>query len=344
MASTFHSRVLDSWQDPRLRCPTSIGTSRPRVGRTQCVSVRALTTKEYNTPVQVYDFPQWEQHRKQGRLIDGLLSIFGSHIILNIVPSLAWVASISTLLTLYMHSYNMGLLPNGSPSFADGTACSAFINNTAVALSLLLVFRTNTSYARWDEARKMWGGMLNRSRDLMRLGVTCFPDEDVAAKRTLARWIVAFARSMRIHFQPEVTLSEELSDILTEEELHLLKKAHHRPLKAIHVMSQVLRNVDMCSRDRQNMNEDLTFYEDVLGGSERILLAPIPVLYTRHTARFLFLWLTVLPFSLFPTTGVWTTVVVVGVAMVLCGIEEIGVQCEEPFGILPLDVICNRIQ
>ena len=39
---------------------------------------------------------------------------------------------------------------------------------SSFALSLLLVFRTNTSYARWDEARKLWGGVVNRSRDVVR--------------------------------------------------------------------------------------------------------------------------------------------------------------------------------
>ncbi len=30
------------------------------------------------------------------------------------------------------------------------------------------VFRTNASYERWDGARKMWGLVLNRSRDIVR--------------------------------------------------------------------------------------------------------------------------------------------------------------------------------
>ena len=30
------------------------------------------------------------------------------------------------------------------------------------------VFSTNTSYQRWDEARKMWGQVVNRSRDIAR--------------------------------------------------------------------------------------------------------------------------------------------------------------------------------
>ena len=51
--------------------------------------------------------------------------------------------------------------------------CSALaaVRRSAVlsfALSLLLVFRTNTSYSRWLDARKVWGGVVNRSRDLVR--------------------------------------------------------------------------------------------------------------------------------------------------------------------------------
>ncbi len=37
---------------------------------------------------------------------------------------------------------------------------------TSFALSLLLVFRTNSSYGRFDEARKIWGGILNRARNI----------------------------------------------------------------------------------------------------------------------------------------------------------------------------------
>jgi predicted membrane chloride channel (bestrophin family) len=74
-------------------------------------------------------------------------------------------------------------------------------------MSLPQVFRTNASYARWDEARKMWGLMLNRSRDLMRMGCTMMPDHEVERKKALGRWIIASARSLKLHFQPEVRAS-----------------------------------------------------------------------------------------------------------------------------------------
>jgi predicted membrane chloride channel (bestrophin family) len=41
-------------------------------------------------------------------------------------------------------------------------------------LSLLLVFRTNASYARWWEARTVLGGLINGSRDLIRQAVLWF--------------------------------------------------------------------------------------------------------------------------------------------------------------------------
>jgi len=43
------------------------------------------------------------------------------------------------------------------------------------ALSLLLVFRTNTGYARWNEARTLWGGVVNTCRNVVRQSNTFYP-------------------------------------------------------------------------------------------------------------------------------------------------------------------------
>jgi hypothetical protein len=55
-----------------------------------------------------------------------------------------------------------------------------------------------------------------------------------------------------------------------------------------------------------------------------------------HTSRFLIIWLAFLPLALYPTWD-WATVPVTTIiAFLLLGIDEIGVQIEEPFAILPL--------
>lgn len=52
----------------------------------------------------------------------------------------------------------------------------------------------------------------------------------------------------------------------------------------------------------------------------------------RHTCRFLIVWLTSLPMGLWEQCG-WSVVPITAmIALLLLGIEEIGVQIEEPFG------------
>ena len=111
-----------------------------------------------------------------------------------------------------------------------------------------------------------------------------FADECTESKKALARWVVAFARTLRIHFQPEVKLEDELKDILTPAEVKYLAAAQHRPVRAIHAISQVIQSVPMSSVHQMQMSNNLTFFHDVLGGCERLLRAPIPVSYTRWVA------------------------------------------------------------
>ncbi|KAG1672054.1 hypothetical protein FOA52_008930 [Chlamydomonas sp. UWO 241] len=293
----------------------------------------------------VYDLSNWQKHRSHFRLIERLASIPQSTSIVNILPSIGWCGSIGLAVTLYMAAHDAGLLPAYAPSIEESNSTVEFVRTTTPVLSLLLVFRTNASYGRWDEARKMWGLMLNRSRDLMRMGCTMMPDHEVERKKALGRWIIASARSLKIHLQPEVTLRDELGALLSEQEIEQLEGVGHGPTKAIHVMSEVIAGSSMDSMTKVTLIRDnVTVFHDVLGGCERLLRAPIPVSYTRHTARFMFIWLSLLPFAIYHGCHEWTALVAMGVAAVLCGIEEIGVQCEEPFGIMPLAVICGSVE
>lgn len=305
------------------------------------VTESEMRRKKWRT---VYDFANWRKHRSPTRFIDRLFKIHKSQVLLNSLPSIAWVATDATLVLAYHVAVEQGLFPADWPILEPGGACAAFINQTGVALSLLLVFRTDESYNRWNEARKLWGDCLNRCRDVMRQGCTYFPKDQPEARRGLARWLIALSRSLRVHFQPEVTLESELRDVLTAEELRILCASRHRPMRAISAISTIVMSVPMHEEYQMNMDNNLTFFSDMLGGCERILRAPIPVSFTRHTDRFLIVWLTLVPLALYPDCGWGVVPVSAGIAAVLCGIEEIGIQCEEPFGVLPLEVICNRIQ
>src|SRR5262245_45092381 len=61
-----------------------------------------------------------------------------------------------------------------------------------VALGLLLVFRTNASYDRFWEGRRLWGSIVNESRNLARTATTWLAgDQELAAR--VVRWNIAFA-------------------------------------------------------------------------------------------------------------------------------------------------------
>eukprot|EP00962_Isochrysis_galbana_P054517 scaffold26103_cov124-Isochrysis_galbana.AAC.1 len=122
--------------------------------------------------------------------------------------------------------------------------------------------------------------------------------------------------------------------------------AKNRPMFMLNAMSAALRKVDIDSIDRSRIDSSITTLVDLTGACERIFKSPVPLVYTRHTSRFLAFFLIFLPFGLWPIMGDswnhWATVPASDViAFFLLGIEEIGIQIEEPFSILPLEALCN---
>ena len=56
---------------------------------------------------------------------------------------------------------------------------------------------------RRNEARCLWGALVNRSRNLVRQGLMLFPPEHAALKPLLARWSIAFARALKAHLRED---------------------------------------------------------------------------------------------------------------------------------------------
>lgn len=108
------------------------------------------------------------------------------------------------------------------------------------------------------------------------------------------------------------------------------------------VLSELTQASEISTNQEWQIHSNLTELHDLLGACERILRTPIPVAYTRHTTRFLIIWLTVLPFALYSKFGIATLAVAPLIALLLAGINEIGIDVEEPFSLLPLESIADR--
>jgi len=167
---------------------------------------------------------------------------------------------------------------------------------------------------------------------------------------SLCTW--AFVRSMKRHLSPEwedeVDFKNELQQRLPPQQAQAILEAAHRPNRALYDLSLAIEQLPMHFIRKDEMHKALTIFEDNLGSSERLLTSPIPIFYIRHVARFLFVWLSLLPFALYePCKESWNHVMMVPISAILSlflfGIEELATQMEEPFTILPMQAFCDKI-
>ena len=138
-------------------------------------------------------------------------------------------------------------------------------------------------------------------------------------------------------------------------ELEECLAAPHRPLWVLQRLGGVLAArprpsssatfVDALQFDRlsRETESELQRMTRALGGCERLLRTPIPTSFTRHASRALTLWCYASPLVLYPVMGIGTPVATFFVAWALLGLEDIGVQVEEPFDVLPLLQLCQAV-
>jgi ion channel-forming bestrophin family protein len=223
-----------------------------------------------------------------------------------------------------------------------------------VALGLLLVFRTNASYDRYWEGRRLLGGIVNRSRNLVRQATNYIEGQDEAsqeARREVRRLTIIFFALLRQYLRKERDL-DTLGAPLTPEEKKALEPIKVRPNLAAHWLSALLMNnlkEGRISEERLTlMDENLTQLVELWGGAERIMKTPIPFAYAQHIKGFLTLFCFTVPFALVETMRFFTPLAAAVIAYGMFGIDEIGVEIEDPFGHdpndLPLDAISETIQ
>ena len=198
----------------------------------------------------------------------------------------------------------------------------------------------------------------NHTRDLVRMGNAFYDMTDVSAetrKEDLQRLSVctwAFVRSMKRHLSPEwedeAAFRLEMYERLPESQANAVINAAHRPNRALFDLSMAIENLPMHFMRKNEMHKALTIFEDNLGSSERLLTSPVPLIYNRHTARFLSFWLLLMPMALYkPFDSTWNHIGMIPctamISLFLFGIEELATQMEEPFTILPMQAFCDKI-
>jgi ion channel-forming bestrophin family protein len=223
-----------------------------------------------------------------------------------------------------------------------------------IVLGLMLVFRTNTAYERFWEGRKLWGGLVNTTRNLARhiWVVVLEKDQPQRASKVSALYLlVAFSVATKLQLRQE-PVNSELAALLSEAQYNNLKTMNHPPLEIAFWIQDYLQQ---CHYDQRlnsyqlaTMQTLLNQMVDYLGGCERILKTPIPLAYAIHLKQLLLIYCLTLPLQFVNQLGWLTAPMVILISFMLFGIEAIGIEIENPFGHdsndLPLDQICATMK
>jgi putative membrane protein len=210
-----------------------------------------------------------------------------------------------------------------------------------VALGLLIVFRNNCSYDRYWEGRKLWGGIVNASRNLLREGAAFTGDA-----ADLAQLVTAYPLALKQHLRGNKDL-EEIRALVPPAAFDHIAAASNPPSVLAFYMTVWIRDRMNAGKfdsiTAQMLEGHVRSLLDFQGGCERILRTPIPFAYAVHIKQLLMLYLVTLPFILIGDLG-WVAIpAVAAIAFGLLGIEEAGVEIEDPFGDDPNDLPLEAI-
>ena len=226
-------------------------------------------------------------------------------------------------------------------------------------IAIFLGFRNNAAYDRFWEGRKLWGELVHKSRSFSR---QCQSLIDYPAPADASRGLtdvrvrmiyraIAFAHALRDLLRGKATAAE-LKGLLLASEWQQLEKSSNKP---DFLMLRMGMDLGLCLKEGRidpclaaAIDATLSSMTAAAASCERIKNTPIPFSYTLLLHRTAYIYCFLLPFGLVDSIGFMTPFVVAIVAYTFFGLDALGDEIEEPFGLesndLPLDAICRAIE
>ncbi|HKM95274.1 MAG TPA: bestrophin family ion channel [Buttiauxella sp.] len=219
-----------------------------------------------------------------------------------------------------------------------------------VAIAIFLGFRNSVCYARFNEARTLWGQLAITQRSFLRETKSLLGDDDAQIK-ALVNLQVAFCHALRLALRQR-PVEKTLKKHLACDDLQWVLQSHAPCNRILQLMGDWLadkRKQGLISDVVwSSLNHHLNDLSAVAGGCERIANTPIPFAYTLILHRTVYLFCIMLPFALVTDLHYMTPFLSVFISYTFISLDTLAEELEEPFGTedndLPLDAICNSIE
>lgn len=234
------------------------------------------------------------------------------------------------------------------------------LGTIGTAMAILLGFRNNSAYARWWEARKIWGGLVNQSRtwgmqvtSWLRPGEGFDAEACQAAHTRLVHRHVGYLNALRLQLRNQTEGWDVVKGFLSDEEAAAMDQvgankatwiAHRNSLDLAELAAEgrvdVYRHVALCDTIEQ-------FYE-LQGKAERIAKTPLPRQYSFFTTLFVWIFVLLLPFGFVKDLGWRTVPLATLLGWIFVSLEQVGRYTEDPFmnfkHDVPLTALCRVIE
>lgn len=268
---------------------------------------------------------------------------YSRRVMLTLWPALMFMLVYSTALCYFFLDYFELHLSDFQPTIAMHSLLG-------IVLGLFLVFRTNTAYDRWWEGRKLWGGMVNSTRNFAMKISACISKENHEDRDWFAKMIPNFVFAMKESLRTGVQFAE--LEPPEESFFNDLKKYKHKPNRIAALMyekvNMLYSNKVITGDHLLNLDKELKDFIDLIGACERIKYTPIPYSYMMYVKKFITIYIITLPFGFVTQSGYMTIPIVVLVSFVLLSVELIAEEIEDPFGRdindLPLDELATKMK
>lgn len=250
---------------------------------------------------------------------------------------------------LFIYSCFISYVNYSHPSFSIPIGPFEY---AGLMMGLILVFRINAGYDRWWEARKLWGSIVNASRNLAIIVKMYSRSAEQASVLKIINYICALPFLIKNHLRRNQDLEEVKAFVDTQ----IYKRLAHAKNKPLALSAELAKELSLARK--VDGLDDFSFLKaeeqravvlDCLGACERILKTPMPFVMSVKSRRFILIFLLTLPLALVNVSLYINPVITSFVAYALFSLDQIGVELQKPFcenslSHLPLDEICNTIK
>ncbi len=268
---------------------------------------------------------------------------YSRFVVKTMLPALIFMGIFTLAVCLVMLEY----FEFNSSHFQNTTALHSLLG---IVLGLFLVFRTNSGYDRWWEGRKLWGSMVNSTRNFALKLNAYLETQDAETRNWFAQMIPNFVTASKEHLRKGVQITE--LDIPDDNFLDKITGARHKPNIIAGMLYSKVNELYMqkkLSGDQfRVLDKEMKDFIDIIGACERIKNTPIPYSYSMFIKKFIFIYIITLPFGFVTTFEYMTIPTVLLVTFVLLSVELIAEEIEDPFGRdindLPTDDLSGKIK